>query len=129
MDDAYIDLLHANVEALTGNFWGAGYRTVIAASFLSNDTHYEHFMTRLDHPVDVYVIHLCAAKRVRDVRRIERAKPSSQEWRDMVDLADPEDSTLGQHASDYRYTRIDNGDLTVAETVAMIQRALPEVYG
>ncbi len=129
MDDDYIDLLHANVAVLARNFWDAGYRTVIAGSFMSNYTDYERFITRQDHPANVYLIHFCAAKLTRDQRRIEREKPSRPEWRDMVDRGDPEDQTLYLHASDYRYVRIDNDDLSVAKTVAMIQHALPEIYG
>lgn len=129
MDDAFIRLLHANVAALTVNFWDAGYQHVIAGSFISNYRDYRQFRTRLDRVANVSIIHLCATKRTRDGRRIAREKPTSQEWRDMVDRVDPEDATLCKHNADYRYIRIDNDALTVAETVVVVQHAIPEVYG
>ncbi|MDQ3541246.1 MAG: hypothetical protein M3440_11200 [Chloroflexota bacterium] len=129
MDDAFIRLLHANVADVTRNFWDAGYQNVIAGSFLSNYSHYQEFRIRLARDANVYIIHLCATKQTRDVRRIAREKETSEEWRDMVDRADPEDSTLRLQDADYRYVRIDNDAMAVAETVLAVQRAIPEVYG
>lgn len=129
MDDAFIRLLHANVADLTRNFWDAGYQNVIAGSFMSNYRDYRRFRARLDRDANVYVIHLCATKHTRDVRRIEREKETSEEWRDMVDRVDPEDSTLRRKDADYRYVRIDNDAMTIAETVLAVRRAVPEVYG
>lgn len=129
MDDAYIRLLHANVAALTCNFWDAGYRNVIAGSFMSNYREYLQFSARLDREANVSIIHLCATKRTRDARRIAREKPTSKEWRGSVDRADPEDTTLREADADYRYFRIDNDRLTVAETVFKVQQAIPEIYG
>jgi len=129
MDDAFIRLLHANVADLTHNFWDAGYQNVIAGSFMSTYGHYQQFRDQLARDANVYIIHLCATKQTRDVRRIERDKETSEEWRDMVDLANPEDSTLQNQDGCYRYIRIDNDALTVADTVATVRRAIPEVYG
>lgn len=128
MDDAFLRLLHANVAALTRNFWDAGYQNVIAGSFMSNYSDYLTFRARLARAANVYIIHLCATKQTRDVRRIAREKPTSSEWRDMVDRVDPEDSTLRLQDADYHYVRIDNDAMTVTETVLAVQRAIPEVY-
>jgi cytidylate kinase len=128
-DDAFIRMLHANVADLTCNFWNAGYQNVIAGSFMSSYSDYCKFRARLDRDANVYVIHLCATKRTRDVRRIEREKETSKVWRDHVDRVDPEDSTLRRSNADYRYVRVDNDALTVAETALTVQRAIPEVYG
>ncbi|HEV2066237.1 MAG TPA: hypothetical protein VGR08_05330, partial [Thermomicrobiales bacterium] len=129
MDDAFIRLLHANVADLTRNFWDAGYQNVIAGGFMSNYGHYQQFRGRLAPDANVYIIHLCATKQIRDARRIERDKETSEEWRDMVDLADPKDSTLQNQDGGYRYIRMDNDALTVADTVATVRRAIPEIYG
>jgi ABC-type dipeptide/oligopeptide/nickel transport system ATPase component len=128
MDEAFIRLLHANVADLTRNFWDAGYQNVIAGSFMSNYSDYLKFRARLDRDANVSIIHLCATKQTRDVRRIERDKETSEEWRDMVDRADPEDSTLRNQDGGYRYVRIANDALTAADTVAIVRRAIPEVY-
>lgn len=129
MDDAFMRLLHANVADLTRNFWDAGYQNVIAGSFMSNYSDYQKFRTRLARDANVYIIHLCATKQTRDARRIEREKESSEEWRDKVDRADPEDATLQNQDGGYHYIRIDNDALMVADTVAIVQHAIPEVYG
>lgn len=129
MDDAFIRLLHANVADLTRNFWDAGYQNVIAGSFMSNYGQYQEFRKQLARDANVYIVHLCATKQTRDVRRIEREKESSEEWRNRVDRADPEDATLQNQDGGYRYIRIDNDALTVADTVVSVQHAIPEVYG
>lgn len=125
MDDAYLRLLWKNVADLTRNFWSAGYRNVIAGSFLSNVDHYRAFRDMLNMPTNVYVIQLCATKPTRDVRRINRGKETSEEWRDMVDHVDPEDTTFATADDDFRHLRIDNDGLAVAETVDIIRRWLP----
>lgn len=129
MDDAFIRPLNANVADLTRNFWDAGYQNVIAGSFMSNYSDYLKFRARLDRDANVSIIHLCATKQTRDVRRIERDKETSEAGRDMVDRVDPEDSTLRNLDGGYRYVRIDNDALTVADTVIAVQRAIPAVYG
>ncbi len=78
-------------------------------------------------PANVYVVQLCATKPVRDVRRITRGKETSEEWRDMVDRVDPEDTTFAAANADFRYLRIDNDGLAVAETVDIVRRWLPEL--
>lgn len=74
------------------------------------------------------MVQLLASKHARDRRRIARSKPTCKEWRDKVDAADPEDTTLRHAAGDYRYVGIDNGPLTVTETLALIKQRLPEIY-
>jgi energy-coupling factor transporter ATP-binding protein EcfA2 len=127
MDDAYLRLLWKNVADLTRNFWSAGYRNVFAGSFLINVDHYWAFRDILNMPANVYVVHLCATKATRDVRRINRGKETSEEWRDMVDRVDPEDTTFASADADFRYLRIDNDGLAVAESVDVIRRWLPDV--
>lgn len=129
MDDAFIRLLHANVADVTRNFSDAGYQNVIAGSFMSNSSDYQKFGARLTRDANVYIIHLCATKQTRDARRIAREKETSEDWRDMVDRVDPEDSTFQDQDADYRYVRIDNDSMAIAETVLAVQRAIPELYG
>jgi hypothetical protein len=128
MDDAFLELLWRNIADLTRNYWSAGYSTVIAGSFLSNIGHYTAFRALLDDPADIYMVQLCATKPVRDVRRIERPKESTQEWHDHVDLVDPEDTTLAVADSDYRFLRIDNEGFGVDESVARIRAWAPELF-
>lgn len=129
MDDAFVELLWRNVAALVRNFWAAGYPTVVAGSFLGTYEDLVRFRSRVDQEVSIYVVPLCASKDVRDRRRIARSKPTSKAWRDGVDLACPEDDTLGAAEDrDCRYIRIDNGSLSLEETVDRIRRAMPEIY-
>lgn len=127
-DDAFKNLLWDNVVGLVRNFWQAGYTTVIAGSFINDYPEYVQFRSRLDGNAHMYLVHLCASKPVRDARRIARPKPTSKEWRDSLDRSQPEDSTLGRLVAGYRYIRIDNSSLAVAQTVAHITRALPEIF-
>lgn len=129
MDAALMDLVRRNVAGLAENFWDAGYVTVIAGSFINTYSDYVAFRRHLQTDPRTYVIQLCAPKTVRDGRRRHRAKQTSREWRDHVDRVNPEDTTLRDAAADYRYVRVDNGDLTVADTVSLIRRHLPEIYG
>ena len=142
MDDAFLQLLWKNVADVTRNFWEAGYRTVVAGSFASNMDHYRAFReilnrdAKVNFNVDVYVVQLCAGKPVRNVRRIERGKATSEEWRDMVDRVDPEDTTFAAAATataaatqgEFRFIRIDNEGTTVADTVERIRQWAPELY-
>ncbi len=76
----------------------------------------------------VFLVDLLVDKGVRDHRRITRAKPTTREWRDMVDQT-PEDRTIRQAAdADYRYIGIDITYLDIAGTVERIKRAIPAVY-
>lgn len=118
MDDPYLRLLWKNVADLTRNFWSAGYRNVVAGSFVSNFDHHRAFRDVLDKPANVYVVQLCATKASRDVRRINRGKETSEEWRDMVDRADPEDASFASADADYTFLRVDNDGRDVSETVS-----------
>jgi energy-coupling factor transporter ATP-binding protein EcfA2 len=129
MDDAYFRMLWKNVADLTRNFWSAGFRNVVAGSFLSNVDHYRAFRDVLNMHANVYVIQLCATKATRDVRRINRGKETSEEWRDMVDRVDPEDMSFAYENSDYIFLRIDNDNLTVSETVERIRQWEPGLFG
>lgn len=128
LDDLRLNLLWKNVADLTKNYWAAGFHNVVAGSFLSNLDHYHAFRKHLSAEANTYVIQLCAGKPVRDKRRIQRSKPSTQEWRDHVDRVDPEDTTFASTQGDYRYLRIDNDGLTVEETVALIREWAPELF-
>ncbi|RKN32292.1 hypothetical protein [Micromonospora musae] len=128
MDDEFFGLLRRNVAALVENFWTAGYVNVIAGSFLRNYPDYLAFRQSLSPPRSVYMVELLVDKDVRDDRRITRAKQTTQDWRDMVDLI-PEDRTIRQATdADYRYVGVDTTRLDVAETVRQIKDAIPEVY-
>jgi hypothetical protein len=127
-DEEFKTLLWDNVAAVVRNFWQAGHTTVVNGSFINDYADFERFRSRLDSDVSVYVVQLCASKLVRDRRRIERPKASSQEWRDELDRSYPEHTTLGEATAEYRYVRIDNSTLLVADTVDRIRRALPEVF-
>ena len=127
MDDVYLRMLWKNVADLTRNFWSAGYRNVVAGSFLNNIDHYRAFRDVLNMPANVYVVQLCATKAARDVRRINRGKETSEEWRDMVDRADPEDTPFASANAGYTFLRIDNDGLTVPETVDVVLSWLPDI--
>lgn len=131
-NQTFLDLLWTNVAAVITNFWDAGYATVITGSLLNGDTHasLQQFRERLPDDVDLYVIHLRASKHVRDQRRISRAKPSTQEWRDRVDASYPSgDTSLRDNASDYRYIPIANDAQDLSDTMAVIMELIPEIYG
>ena len=128
MDDAYLRMLRKNVADLTRNFWSAGYPTVVAGSFLSNVDQYQEFRDVLNTPANVYVIQLCASKAMRDLRRINRGKETSAEWRDMVDRVDPEDTTFSSVTGDYRYLRIENDRRDVSETIELTRNWAPELF-
>ncbi|MFD2762534.1 hypothetical protein [Micromonospora eburnea] len=128
MDDEFFDLLRRNVAGLVESFWTAGYVNVIAGSFLRNYPDYLAFRRLLNQSPTVFLVELLVDKEVRDHRRVTRAKRTTQEWRDMVDLI-PEDRTIRQAAgADYRYVGVDTTGLDVAETVRRIKAAIPEVY-
>jgi energy-coupling factor transporter ATP-binding protein EcfA2 len=128
MDGPFFELMRANILALIHNYWRAGYTHVIAGSFLNNYQDYTLFRAGLPEDTRIYFVHLCAAREVRDQRRIERAKPTSAAWRDWVDEHYPEETSFKNDQADYRYIRIDSSDLTVDETLAAIKDAIPEVY-
>lgn len=130
-NQAFLDLLWDNVTSVIANYWAAGYPTVITGSLLDGDTHtgFRQFRMRLPDDIDVYVIHLTASKPVRDQRRIDRAKPSTKEWRDRVDASYPAgDTSLRDNANDYRYIPISNDAQQLTETLDMIMQTIPEIY-
>lgn len=128
MDDEFFDLLRRNVAGLVENFWTAGYVNVLAGSFLRDYPDYLAFRRLLTRPSAVFLVELVVEKHVRDHRRVTRAKQTTHEWRDLVDLI-PEDRTIRQAIdADYRYVGVDTTDLDVAETVQRIRDAIPEVY-
>ncbi|HEX2864107.1 MAG TPA: hypothetical protein VHN99_06040 [Deinococcales bacterium] len=128
MDAAFFEMLANGVLALALNYWEAGYRNVIAGSFLEAPEDYRRFRARLPADVRVCLVHLQAEKAVRDERRIARAKPSSAGWRDRVDRVSPDWGDMSEAVGGDRYVRVDNSRMTVEETVAAIMRAIPEVY-
>ena len=129
MNDAFVRLLWRNVLALMNNFWEAGYLNVIAGSFLGTYDEYKQFRENVPKDTNIYVIQLCASREKRDIRRIEREKPTRKEWRDHADTFFPQDETLKENSDDYRFIRIDNNNLTIEETVTAIKKAIPEIYG
>ena len=128
LDEPALNLLWRNVADLATNYWVAGFRNFVGASFVSNLDQYNQFCAYLDAEVDAYVIQLCASKAVRDRRRIERPKSSTKEWRDHVDQVDPEDFTIAAGDGQYRFLRIDNDDLTVDDTIRIIRNWAPELF-
>ncbi len=80
---AFLRLLWANVVAVMTNFWEFGYSTVISGGLLDRDTHssFQEFRAQVPRQVSIYVVCLSANQQVRDQRRINQAKPSSQDWR------------------------------------------------
>jgi hypothetical protein len=128
MDDDLFGLIRQNVALLVENFWRAGYANVVAGSFLRGYPDYLAFRRLLASPCAVFLVELLVAKDVRDRRRVTRAKRTTQQWRDRVDLI-PEDVTIRQAPdADYRYIGIDTSELDVAETVRRIKAAIPEIY-
>lgn len=127
----FLDLLWDNVTSVIANYWAAGYPTVITGSLLDGDTHasFRQFRMRLPDDIDAYVIHLSASKSVRDQRRIDRAKPSTKEWRDRVDASYPTgDTSLRDNANDYLYIPVSNDAQQLTETLDMIMQAIPKIY-
>lgn len=129
-DESFVRLLWDNVRGLIRNFWAAGYSTVITGSCLAEDTYasYRAFRAGLPDDIDAYVVQLHASKPVRDRRRIERAKPSTKQWRDQVDAFYRGDNTLLDSADDYRFVRIENDRQSVLETITVVRQAIPEVF-
>ena len=128
MDDDFIRLLWNNVVACIHNFWAAGYSTVIAGSFCSL-AELPRFLALLDGAPEVFVVHVCASKVVRDGRRMARPKRTSRRDRDWVDRHYPEETDVTTVAAEYGYVRVDNSYLSVEDTVAAVRKAFPEIYG
>ncbi|MDB4978250.1 MAG: hypothetical protein JWM56_436 [Candidatus Peribacteria bacterium] len=128
MNAEFMELLWSNVICLIRNFLKAGFSTVIAASFIHTYENFRAFKRRFPDDMDIYIVHLCADRAVRDARRISRSKPTHEAWREEMEKSHPEDMTLKDHLADYRYIRIDNTDLSAEETVIEIMRSIPELY-
>jgi hypothetical protein len=103
MDDEFFGLLRRNVADLVENFWAGGYVNVIAGSFLRRYSDYVAFRHLLL-PSAVFLVDLLVDRKVRERRRISRAKQTTQEWRDMVDQI-PEDRTIRRAAPGGRSCR------------------------
>jgi guanylate kinase len=127
-DAAFLKLLTKNVAALTRNFWDAGYQNVVIESPFDFYEEYVEFRQLLPTNINIFMVHLCASKKVRDVRRINRSEPSSKEDRDRVDRYCPEDKKLQIAEGDYRYIKVQNENLTVKEALERIKNAIPEIY-
>ena len=123
-DEAFRDLHRRNVAALVRNFWEAGYPTVVVGSFLADHREYTAFRPLLPADADVPVVQLLARKDVRDARRSSRAKQTTQQWRDMVDEVDLEDTSFRAAEADYAFVAIDTSDLSVDDTVERLRAAV-----
>jgi chloramphenicol 3-O-phosphotransferase len=112
MDDDFFALLRRNVALLVESFWRAGYTNVVTGSFLRAYPDYLAFREVLAEPAAaVYLVDLRVARDVRDQRRLTRAKRTTREWRERVDLI-PEDTSIREAAgADYRDLRIDTQHL------------------
>lgn len=128
LDEARLHLLWQNVADLAANYWAAGFKNFVGASFLDNLQHYEAFRSHLELDAEIYLVQLCAAKPTRDQRRIDRPKITSSEWRDHVDFVCPEDETIATETGQYRFLRIDNDDLSVEDTLVVIHEWAPELF-
>jgi hypothetical protein len=128
MDDELFGLIRQNVALLVENFWRAGYGNVVAGSFLRGYPDYLAFRRLLTSPSAVFVVELLVAKDVRDRRRLTRAKQTTRQWRDRVDLIAEGVSIRQAPDADYHYIGIDTSDLDVAETVRRIKAAIPQIY-
>lgn len=129
-DENFQNLAISNAADLILNFYEHGFDTVIAASFLNDRPWYDRFRSLLPGHYNIYIIMLEANKETRDIRRIEREKPTSKEARDWLDNKYPPDTTFkeGEATEDYKYIAIDNSKLTVAETVGLIKATVPQVF-
>jgi hypothetical protein len=128
MDDAFFDLLRRNVAALSTNYWQAGYDNVVAGSFLRDYADYQAFRQLIPDVSATFLVDLRVGRDVRQHRRLTRAKRTTREWRELVDLI-PEDTTLRDATdADYRYVGVDTTHLDVDATVRQIAAQLPEIY-
>ncbi|NBE96198.1 hypothetical protein FE391_20300 [Nonomuraea sp. KC401] len=128
-DEAFWHLLRSNVAVLVRNYWAAGYPNVIAGSFFLTRDDYLRFRDLVPEVDEVYMVELLVEHDERQRRRLTRAKQTTQEWRDGVDLADTRDTTIADDQDGYRYLGVDSTGMTPEETVAAIRRGIPEIYG
>ncbi|PIR86913.1 MAG: hypothetical protein COU11_03605 [Candidatus Harrisonbacteria bacterium CG10_big_fil_rev_8_21_14_0_10_49_15] len=120
------DLAIANSMALVYNFFEHGYERVVAASFINGQDGYERLKPKLKHNPKILVLQLTASQEVRDKRRIEREKPTTKEWRDIVDAV--REKPFDKEDPGYTYAEIDNSELTVDETVVMIKERMVDFF-
>ncbi len=115
---------------MVNNFFEAGYDTVVAGSFLGDNQGYDYFRPMLKYENKIFVVMLAATKPVRDVRRIERSKPTKKEWRDFMDTQYPPDQTLKASAKngDYTFIEIENSDMSVDEVLKIIMELAPDAF-
>ncbi|WP_165974716.1 zeta toxin family protein [Nonomuraea deserti] len=128
-DEAFWHLLRVNVAALVRNYWAAGYANVITGSFFRTRDDYLRFRDLVPEVDEVYMVQLLVERDERQHRRLSRAKQTTQEWRDRVDLVDTGDTTIAADQDGYRYLGVDSTGMTPEQTVAVIRRAIPEIYG
>ncbi len=117
-----------NSVSLIENFFTAGYRTVVAASFIGDIKQYDRFRKAFKKKTNIYIVMLVAPKSTRDQRRLKRKKPTTKYWRNRLDKLFPQDTSLKDAKRDYKYIEIDNGRLSINETVKAIKKALPGVF-
>jgi hypothetical protein len=67
------------------------------------------------------------ARQRHPVRESTRRTSASEEWRDMVDRVDPQDTTFATTNGDYRFLRINNDSIAEMDTVRQIQQWAPEL--
>jgi hypothetical protein len=128
MNDAFMHFLWANVRSFIVHSWAAGFETVVVGSFFSTRAELMQFLSTLpDTPDDIIVILLRADRQQRDERRLNRAKPTSAEWRDIADKHHPEDTTLEDAQGAYTFLKIDSSEQTLEETLSQITTLLPSV--
>jgi len=129
-DAAFQLLAIRNSVALIHNFFDAGYQTVIAGSFIGDRQGYDVFRQLLNVTPTIYVVMLGATKQVRDDRRVRREKPTTQEWREQLDVKYPPDRTLPETeaSGDYKYIEIENSELAVEATIEVLRLAIPLAF-
>ncbi|MFI9550018.1 hypothetical protein [Nonomuraea endophytica] len=128
-DDAFWQLLRANVAVLVRNYWTAGFENVITGSFFRTRDDFLRFRELVPEVDEVFMVQLLVRPDERRHRRLTRAKRTTQEWRDTVDQFDAVDTTIAADQDGYRYLAVDGTGMTPEQTVAVIVREFPEIYG
>ncbi|MFI6295966.1 hypothetical protein ACIBEJ_30515 [Nonomuraea sp. NPDC050790] len=128
-DDAFWQLLRANVAVLVRNYWAADFENVITGSFFTTRNDYLRFRELVPEVDEVFMVQLLVQPDERRHRRLTRAKRTTQEWRDRVDEFDAVDTTIAAKQDGYRYLAVDGTGMTPEQTVAVIVREFPEIYG
>lgn len=128
-DDAFWRLLRSNVAVLVRNYWSAGFENVITGSFFRTRDDFLRFRELVPEVEEVFMVQLLVDPDERRHRRLTRAKRTTQEWRDKVDQFDAVDTTIAADQDGYRYLAIDSTQMTPDQTVSVIVREFPEIYG